>query len=133
MRNHTVSNNTSYQILKKGVDRLYFKGKEKKKAKEKVSALALLKSYISLLDESIARLEKGGTQDACKRVLRILEKQLLFASKQFVDYKQFSQLCTEFYDSLLSISADTVFLSSLRYLLCCQVDGYVRLCEEYGL
>ena len=128
-----VSNDTAYQILQKGVDRLYFKGMEKRTAKERVAALELLKNYITILDGCISRLEKGETQESCKRVLKILEKQLLYAGNQFVYYKQFSKLCAQFHDSLLRITEDTIFLSSLRYLLCRQADGYVRLCEEYRL
>lgn len=120
-------------LVAKGKEKLYFKGKEKRIAGKYVSALKLLKTYILLLEDCIAKLENGMTQERCKQILKTLEKQFAYLQVNYFDYKDFADACAQFKESLRCLSEDTVYLKDLRYLLCWQTEKYVKLCEAFSL
>ncbi len=120
-------------LLRKGTQTLYFKGKEKKNTSLYVNALKLFKSYISLLNEAIARLQDGMTQEACKRILNTLAGQLFYAHQAYGKYVDFSKVCLKSGEYLQGICGGIVFAKDLRYLLCWQAEKYVELCEAFSI
>ena len=120
-------------ILKKGKEKLYFKGKEKKKSRVYISALNLLKSYLLLLEDCIGQLENGMTQEACKRILKTLEKQFAYSKRIYKEYNAFAAVCLQSKNSIQELRRDIVYLKDLRYLLCWQVEKYVELCNAFSL
>ena len=120
-------------LLHKGVKRLYFKGKTKKKSTLYVHAIRTFEGYISVLNECISRLEKGMTQESCKRLLKLLERQFKHAQTVFGGYEAFQKVCAESQKELADICEETVYLKDLRYLLCWQAEKYVELCAAFAL
>ncbi len=120
-------------LLTQGTQTLYFKGKQKKKSDFYINALRTLESYMSVLNDCISRLEKGMTQEKCKRILTLLKKQFAFSSSTYAEYPSYAVICGKSAQELNNICASTVFLKDLRYLLCWQVEKYVQLCAEFSL
>ena len=112
---------------------LYFKGKKKRKAGFYTSALELLRSYIILLEECVTRLENGMTQEACKRILKVLARQFHYAKNCYGEYAEFSKLCQKSGEELILLCQNTVYLKDLRYILCWQAEKYVDLCSAFSL
>ncbi len=123
----------STRLLRKGISSLYFKGKDKKKSALYRNALRILEGYICVLEECISRLEKGATQESCKRILQILRRQFVFAEKEYAEYPAFSLSCGEWAKELEKIDEETVYAKDLRYLLCWQAERYLQLCEDFCL
>ena len=124
-------NGQKTSLIKKGVQRLYFKGKEKRKASMYINALNLFKSYVHLLEDCIGRLENGLTQEGCKRILKTLEKQFCYAQKVYAGYPAFSHLCDKSSQELSKICEGIIYLKDLRYLLCYQIDVFFALCDVF--
>ena len=120
-------------LLQTGSKTLYFKGKEKAKAKVYVNALNLLKSYIRLLSDCIGMLDNGMTQEASKRVLTILAKQLYCAKNNYSGYAAFAALCEKAEGDVLKICQGEVYLKDLRFLLCGLAEKYTKLCAAFSL
>ncbi len=121
------------RLLPKGIENLYFKGKDKRKSTLYVNALRTLEGYMSVLNECIARLEKGETQENCKRILQILERQFAYAQEEYEGYPAFATSCGEWSDTLREMGEETVYVKDLRYLLCGQVERYLQLCESFSI
>ncbi len=121
------------KLLRKGINTLYFKGTQKKNSVLYVNALRTLEGYISVLSECISRLEKGTTQESCKRILALLQRQLAYAQGEYAAYPAFSKACSAWASALTEMGESTVYASELRYLLCEQAETYLRLCEEFRL
>ena len=120
-------------ILQKGKEKLYFKGKEKAKSNFYMGALNLFKSYMHILENCIGGLEDGMTQEACKRMLKILEKQFAHSRRVYEDYKVFANVCLESKKAIKEMSEGIVYLKDLRYLLCWQAEKYIELCNAFSL
>ena len=98
-----------------------------------LSALKLLKSYIELLDNCVIGLERGMTQEACKRILKILEKQFSYSQNVYKSYPSFKKICKTSAMELQRIFGDTVYVKDLRYLLCYQADAFSKLCSAFSI
>ncbi len=120
-------------LVYRGIASLYFKGGKKKTSALYVNALRLLESYMSVLEECIARLEKGATQESCKRILALLGKQFAFAKKEYAAYPTFSEACGRWAEDLAEMQQGTLYLKELRYLLCGQVESYLEFCAEFSI
>ncbi len=120
-------------IIEKGGKKMYFKGKDKKLSSFYIDALKLLENYLEILNDCIERLEKGMTQEQCKKTLSILEKQYLFNQSQYGDYEKYASVCNKSAEKLREIRENTVYLTDLRYLLCWQAEKYVGLCSAFSL
>jgi hypothetical protein len=120
-------------ILQKGKQKLYFKGKEKAKSNFYIGALNLFKSYMHILEDCIGELEGGMTQEACKRMLKILEKQFAYSKRIYKEYNAFAAICLQSKNSIQEVCRDIVYLKDLRYLLCWQAEKYVELCNAFSL
>ncbi len=92
-----------------------------------INGLKLLESYIDVLDQCIAKLEKGMTQENCKRTLEILKKQLAYAQKSNKVTKACSIILERTREALLQVTEKQIFAKDLRYILCRLVDDYVQL------
>ncbi len=114
---------TATDLLRVGGASLRF---TKKNAATRKSALRLLESYISVLNGCVYELEKGMTQENCKRLLTILTRQFLQAKKNYTEYEAFSKACGGWASRLTELCKATVYLKDLRYLLCQQVDAYAK-------
>ena len=120
-------------LIQKGVERLYFKGKEKEKSTLYISGLNTLKSYINLLNDIIKRLDEGVSQERCKSLLTMQYKQYNYAQKQYCTYKALHNVFKESAEQLLAILDGVVYLKDLRYLLCWQAENYITLCSQFSL
>lgn len=122
------------QVLKLSCEKLYFKGKDKAKAKQIVGAMHSLYGCIQVLEQEIARLDKGATQESSKRVLRTLKAQLSYLSKENDKvFPEYAKLCKHASETIDSFCTDIVYASKLRYLHCLLCDGHIRLCGRYSL
>ncbi len=121
----------STRILHKGVSALHFEGRAKKKSALYLNALRTLEGYMCILNECISRLEKGSTQESCKRLLAILQRQFTFAAGEYEEYPEYAEACGAWSRELEEMCKETVYVQKLRYLLCWQVETYLRLCEGF--
>jgi len=125
----------STSLLYKGVQYLHFKGrKEKRNADMYQSALRTLYGYISLLSQTIRRLEEGMTQESCKRVLAPVERQFGYMQKRYQNiYPSFSKVCFDAGKALSALTNKTLYVKDLRYYLCGLSEKYLTLAEEFSL
>ena len=126
-------NGQKTEVLLEGRDTLYFKGKEKKNCAMYLSALSLFKNYMSVLENCIGRLENGMTQESCRRILTMLQKQFHYSARSFEGYTTFSKLCRQSEEWLEEVCKETIYLRDLRYLLCWQAEKYIKLCDDFSL
>ncbi len=120
------------KLVKAGVKSLYFRGKERSKAGLYVSALKALREYMSVLSGCIDRLEQGMTQERCKELLSMLERQYAQAEKTYEGYPAFANVCKYTYGELSAAAKKTVYLKDLRYLLCWQAERYLEMCSRFA-
>ena len=122
-------------LLPVGVEKLYLKTREDKTSAQTIfGGMELLYAYIRLLSDEIARLDRGATQESCKRVLRELSNQLFFAEKEYEGvFSELAVVCGTFASELEDRSEEIIYTRDLRYLLCESCVAYVSLGEEYAL
>ena len=123
----------SLNIVKKGTESLYFKGNNKAYADTIVTALEIFYNYMERLEFCISELEKGMTQDLCKRTLKNLEKQIRLHGNVFSGLVEIAQLYKNSADKISSICQDVIYLKDLRSLLCWQADNFVSVCSKFSL
>ena len=130
-----AQNGETTKLLRLSVDKLYFKRQEdKNRANTYVSALRTLYSQMSVLSECISRLEKGMTQQACKRIITPLSRQLSHLSEIYQEtYPTYANVCKRAAEDLLLLQEKTVYTRDLRYVLCCLAVDYVALGERFSL
>ena len=133
VQDRLAENGNASTILSQEIYTLYFEGGEKKTSALYVNALKQLKSYIFLLEDCIAKLENGMSQEACKRILKIIAAQFQQAQRIYADYPRFKVVCKQTEQQLQSIYNGTVYLKDLRFLLCYQADCLMRLCSAFSI
>ena len=123
------------KLVKADVACLYFKTRGQKKKKNLVKgALDSFYGCIDVLSQGIAKLDKGLTQQACKRILSLLQKEFSYMEKTYrKSYPQFSNVCADIQASLGGILEQTVYGKDLRHLLCGACDAYIRLASAFSL
>lgn len=128
-----LQNDTS--LISLSVENLYFKSEqEKKSAKKIVGAFHTLSDCIEVLSNEISRMEKGGTQESCKRILETLKNQFVYLGKEYGGIlPAYKEVCEKTANSLQVLIDDIVFVSDLRNLQCDLCYSYVRLAEDFSL
>ena len=123
------------ELLQINVDRLYFKGKEKKKKRTVYEgALNSLYGCLEVLSQGISRLDRGMTQEACRRILSTLSKQFSYMASAYKEsYPHFSNVCAVIQAKLEELMGETVYGKDLRYLLCDACTAYIRLTMQFAL
>ena len=123
------------KLLRVGVQTLYFQTKrEKKNADRYIGAFDCLQGCMTVLEECISRLEKGLSQEKCRRILSELKNQFAFLSKDYgVEYAAFGSLCDDTAKRLERLLSDTVYAKDLRYLLCELAEKSIALASAFSL
>ena len=123
------------KIISLKLNNLYFKTRKQKRNAKKIKAAFLcFADCIEVLYQEISRLEKGGTQESCKRILETLKKQIDYLAKEYKDvFVSYGNLCDKTVKELDVLIQNTVFVSDLRRLQCDMCYSLVRLQEEYSL
>ena len=99
-----------------------------------IGALRSLYGCMTVLEGCVARLEKGTTQESCKRLLMPLQRQFNFLSEKYASgYPSFSQLCKQTAHKLADLGTQTLYVKDLRYLLCELADNYTQLSAVFSL
>lgn len=120
------------QLMPIHIKKLYFDNREKEKQNTYLSGLNLIEEYLSVLENCIEILDKGGTQESIKRILSPMEKQIYFLAQDFQEkYDDFSRLCQQIAIELQKINNQIIYTRDLRYLSCQMVDGYLGLCKQF--
>ncbi len=112
---------------------LYFRGKKQwKKAGMYVGALRTFHACLSVLEESITRLEGGMTQEKNKGILKDLKNQLVYMSEVYAStYPTFSLLCSHLVTQLQNEGEKVVYASRMRYILCEAVSEYLNESKQF--
>ncbi len=123
------------RVISLNAGNLYFKSKtDKKNAKQIVNAFQLLGDYVQVLSGEIVRMEKGGTQESCKRMLETLKRQFIYLAKEYKSvFQSYAKLCDRTANSLSKMLNETIFVSNLRNLQCDLCYSYVSLAKEFAL
>ncbi len=123
------------KIFTVGSEKLYFKKQaDKKNAKKIIGAFHTLEDIIEVLHLEINRLEKGATQESCKRILQTLEKQFAFLENEYEGFfPKYSKICQTAIKRLEKMINDTVFVKDLRYLQCELCEAYATLAKDFAL
>ncbi len=91
-----------------------------------VRELRQMESYISMLNQCISSLEKGMSQEKCKEILKILQRQCVFSAKGYNE-TEYAQIFKRVGEELSCLIQKDVYVKDLRYVLCLFVDNYARL------
>ena len=124
---------TETEIAVYAVETLYFRGRQRKNTQMIKGAFSSLYGVIEILINEIKNLDRGQTQEECKRILSMLEGQLEYLSQTYSDYEIFASVCQSAAQSLRATSSQTVFAKDLRYLACGLCVGYVHFANEFAL
>lgn len=121
------------KLLSMGMPSLRFQGKDRKKSGVYVSALNTFNSYMGMLEECLYRLEGGMTQEDCRQLLAILERQYVHAQTVYADYPDFVCVCKDTVRSLRELQRGIIYAKDLRYLQCRQAEDYLQLCQDFRI
>ena len=113
---------------------LYFKGNQKKKSHIYEGALKTFYTKLVVLNEYIKKLDKGMTQENCKRLLARLERMYEYGAEEYkTAYSEYAEICRVSAKELSNVRQGIVYVKDLRYLLCEQAEKYITLCERFSL
>ena len=117
------------------VDALIFRTREqKRRAPAVISAFSCLDGCMQVLNQEIARLEKGATQQSSKRILTTLIDQFTHLQTQHqTSYPEFALVCENAKKQLQNCISDIVYVKDLRYVLCELGVAYAGLSQEFTL
>ena len=123
------------KLINLNVAYLYFQTRADKKNKGVIQgALNSFYGCIDVLSQSLAKLDEGLTQQACKRVLGLLHKEYAYMRAVYQDsYPQFSKICEGLQATLSDMLTKTVYCKDLRYLLCSACDAYIHMASVFTL
>lgn len=128
-------NGEAVSLLEIPVGDMYFKTKEqKKKAPLIKSALALLQQNIRALENTVNALDNGTTQESCKRLLTVSEKQFCYMAKEYkTTYSALSEVCARFAERLHGYQNQIIQSKDLRGEICALCVEYLDLRAEFTL
>ena len=88
---------------------------------------------MQVLNAQTSRLEDGGTQQSCVRILNILASNFAYLG---LEYKTvlpaYAKRCDEVGSVFRTLTNGVIYVRELRYLLCELCVSYVQFCEEYS-
>ncbi len=129
-----TAQNKPVRLVTLSAERLYFTGRNKRKAATYLSALQALKACASVLANAANLLEGGETQNRVHGILVDLQGQFFALAKTYAKfYPAFSKFCQSIGESLQTELGGVLFASRLRYLVCTAAEGYLRLCKPFQL
>ncbi len=130
-----LEKNGGVKLIEKTAPKLYFKTSEEKQRTDMV--VGALNSYygcMQVLEQEIARLDKGATQESSKRILTTLSKQFQYLENAYHEsYRVFAEQCCWAQEMLQEIISGCVYGKDLRFLLCGLTEGYLFLASEFSL
>lgn len=92
------------------------------------NAFNALYGEIGALNACIFRLEKGMTQENCKRLLEGFKNRFVYLAKEYKSvFPAFAKVCEQASFDLQDISNGIVYATDLRYSACCLSEEYIRL------
>lgn len=113
---------------------IYIKKRKAKALAEKIEgAFESLYNNMQVLNTQTSRLEDGGTQQSCARILNILASNFAYLG---LEYKTvlpaYAKQCDETAVALNALTYGVIYVKDLRYLLCELCVSYVQFCKEYS-
>lgn len=121
-------------VVEKRAEYLTFRGKDKEKSRMYQGAFNALYGCMDILTQTISRLENGETQQNCKRILQIIERQFDYMSSTYqTQYPAFASVCKSLSEGIGAIAGKVIFCKDLRYLLCVSCEEYLRLASAFTL
>ena len=113
---------------------IYLKKRKAKALAEKIEgAFESFYNNMQVLNAQTSRLEDGGTQQSCVRILNILASNFAYLG---LEYKTvlpaYAKRCDEVGSVLRTLTNGIIYVRELRYLLCELCVSYVQFCEEYS-
>jgi hypothetical protein len=120
-------------VLTVSVESIYLYRKQDKAKKSAIKgAFQTLYNCCELLEKIIDRYAQGGTQESGKRLLKVLQEQLCFLSKEYTkSFPQYADVCQKGAEKILQLLETTVYLKDLRYLLCELCVSYMDLADTF--
>ena len=120
-------------VLTVSVDSIYLYRKQDKAKKSSIKgAFQTLYNCCELLEKIIDRYAQGGTQESGKRLLKVLQEQLCFLSKEYTrKFPLYAEVCQKGADKISQLLETTIYLKDLRYLLCELCVSYVDLSNTF--
>lgn len=133
--NNLKNSGKSGKILGLKAHKLYLKtAKQKGLATLYRGAFENVYGCMQVLEGCVYRLEKGMTQESCKRLLNTLKNQFFYLEKQYQeDFESCASVCKDAKVFLTEILEDTVYVKDLRYLACQLANDYVTLANEFSI
>lgn len=129
-----LENNESVDTVTVVSGNLRIKGKNEEHAAKLRGAFHSLYGNIEVLEKEIARLENGATQQSSGRILKILEKNFSYLTKEYeTTFPAYAQACWEAAAWLKNAREDVIYVKDLRYLQCELCVSYGDLIENYAL
>ena len=123
------------KLVKRGVSYLYFKKRADKKNRKIIEgALNSFYGCMDVLSQGVSMLDQGLTQQSCKRLLTLLNKEYAYMGEVYREcYPSFSIVCETMKTMLSDILNKPIYGKDLRYLLCSACDAYIRLASVFSL
>lgn len=114
---------------------MYFKTQaQKKNAPIVIEALEILYQNIKMLEQTVSALDNGITQERCKELLSVSERQLGYLAKAYQrSYPTFANVCAERAEALQGYQKEIVQSKALRGELCELCIDYLDLRKEFSL
>lgn len=122
-------------LLEIPVGDLYFKTREQKRNAPLVrGAFDCLYQNIRVMEQTVTLLDNGGTQEECKRLLSIMEKQFSYMAKQYkTRFASMSSFCSVRASALQKLEDGILQSKDLRAEMYETCTGYLRLRAEFSL
>ena len=122
-------------IVEKGIDTLYFKGKKQKaSANTYVSGLKIFDRYIRMLEECIYRLDNGLSQEKARDILSLIRRQFIYCGTIYdKEFPVLAQACIRAQNRLETIYKSVIKTKDLRYLVCEMAEENISMAREFVL
>ena len=121
-------------IVKLVSGNLYLPRKDKEKMQALKGAFESLYGNICVLEQEIARLENGATQQSSARLLAVLERNLVYLAKEYgKDYAEYATFCLQTAKAINERRSGIIYAKDLRYLQCVACVSYGDLVKNYNL